>query len=92
MVLAQPETTDHKCESDQFIVTGGAPVPAICGTNTGAHSKISIYPFIYLYIYYVYISSETALLEKQSQTVRYMYIYLSVYLLNKGVTMDHFFL
>ena len=39
MVLAQPETTDHKCESDQFIVTGGAPVPAICGTNTGAHSK-----------------------------------------------------
>ena len=81
MVLAQPETTDHKCESDQFIVTGGAPVPAICGTNTGAHSKISIYPLIYLYIYYAYISSETALCGK-AVTNSKIYIYLSVYLLN----------
>jgi hypothetical protein len=39
MVLAQPENQENKCEFDQFIVTGGAPVPAICGTNTGAHSK-----------------------------------------------------
>ena len=39
MVIAQPTSTDQKCESDQFIVTGGAPIPAICGVNTGAHSK-----------------------------------------------------
>ena len=39
MVLAQPESRENKCEFDQFIVTGGAPIPAICGTNTGAHSN-----------------------------------------------------
>ena len=39
-MLAQPETTDHKCSDDQFIVSGGAPVPAICGTSTGAHSEL----------------------------------------------------
>ena len=39
MILAQPESVDNKCNSDQLIVTGGAPVPAICGTNTGQHSK-----------------------------------------------------
>lgn len=39
MVLAQPEPTDHKCDFDQFIVTGGSPIPAICGTNNGLHSK-----------------------------------------------------
>ena len=41
MVLAQPEATDHKCDFDQFIVTGGSPLPAICGTNTGLHSKLT---------------------------------------------------
>ena len=41
MVLAQPEATDHKCDFDQFIVTGGSPLPAICGTNTGLHSKLN---------------------------------------------------
>ena len=39
-VLAQPETTDHQCQDDQFIVSGGSPIPAICGTNSGAHSKM----------------------------------------------------
>ena len=39
-VLAQPETTDNQCQSDQFIVSGGTPVPALCGTLTGSHSKI----------------------------------------------------
>jgi len=39
LVLAQPEATDHVCQADQFIVSGGAPIPAICGTNTGIHSK-----------------------------------------------------
>ena len=41
MVLAQPESTDHQCQDDQFIVSGGSPIPAICGTNTGIHSNRS---------------------------------------------------
>ena len=41
-ILAQPEATDNKCKDDLFIVTGGSPVPSICGTNTGAHSKLWI--------------------------------------------------
>ena len=39
-MLAQPESTDHQCQDDQFIVSGGSPIPAICGTNSGAHSKM----------------------------------------------------
>ena len=39
LILQQPESTDHKCNYDQLIVTGGSPIPAICGTNTGQHSK-----------------------------------------------------
>ena len=38
-VLAQPEVTDNKCKDDMFIVTGGPPVPSICGVNTGSHSQ-----------------------------------------------------
>lgn len=38
-VLAGPETQNHVCNSDQFLVSGGSPVPTICGTNTGEHSK-----------------------------------------------------
>ena len=45
MVLAQPESTDHQCQDDQFIVSGGSPIPAICGTNTGIHSKDTSDPF-----------------------------------------------
>ena len=39
-MLAQPEGTDSKCRDDLFIVSGGSPVPSICGTNTGAHSEM----------------------------------------------------
>ena len=39
-VMAQPEATDHVCQSDQFVVSGGPPIPAICGVNTGLHSKL----------------------------------------------------
>ena len=42
-VLAQPEQTDHQCQSDQLIVSGGSPIPAICGVNSGSHSKYPIY-------------------------------------------------
>lgn len=38
-VLAGPETQNHVCNSDQFLVSGGSPVPTICGTNSGEHSK-----------------------------------------------------
>ena len=31
-VLSQPESTDHQCQDDQFIVSGGSQIPAICGT------------------------------------------------------------
>ena len=32
--------TDHTCLFDQFYVTGGSnPVPTVCGTNIGHHSK-----------------------------------------------------
>ncbi|XP_043599019.1 uncharacterized protein LOC122574893 isoform X3 [Bombus pyrosoma] len=32
-----PETTNHQCIYDQFIVSGGNPVPTICGNNAGNH-------------------------------------------------------
>ncbi|KOC68748.1 hypothetical protein WH47_06540 [Habropoda laboriosa] len=35
-----PETTNHQCVYDQFIVSGGNPVPTICGSNTGNHIYI----------------------------------------------------
>jgi len=34
-----PETTNNVCVYDQFIVSGGNPVPTICGNNDGNHSK-----------------------------------------------------
>ena len=42
LMLAQPETVDNKCQYDQFIVCGGNPIPAICGTNDGLHGEIII--------------------------------------------------
>ena len=41
LMLAQPETVDNKCQYDQFIVSGGNPIPAICGTNDGLHGNIT---------------------------------------------------
>ncbi|KAG7209970.1 hypothetical protein KM043_011559 [Ampulex compressa] len=35
-----PETTNHVCTYDQFIVSGGNPVPTICGNNNGNHMYI----------------------------------------------------
>lgn len=40
-MLTGPETQNHVCNSDQFLVSGGSPVPTICGTNTGDHSKVN---------------------------------------------------
>lgn len=33
-----PEPVNNVCMNDQFIVSGGIPVPSICGRNTGNHS------------------------------------------------------
>ncbi|XP_019868812.2 uncharacterized protein LOC109597535 [Aethina tumida] len=32
-----PETENNMCNNDQFIVSGGSPIPPICGTNMGNH-------------------------------------------------------
>lgn len=42
MVLMGPETLNNMCNNDQFIVSGGSPVPTLCGVNTGNHSKPNI--------------------------------------------------
>ena len=34
-----------QCTTDFFLVTGGSPVPTLCGTNTGQHSKIYIHTY-----------------------------------------------
>ena len=39
--LSDPDP-DGICASDFFLATGGSPVPQICGTNTGHHSKLKI--------------------------------------------------
>lgn len=40
MEIQQPDPVTHQCTSDRFVVTGGAPVPIICGHNTGQHMYI----------------------------------------------------
>jgi hypothetical protein len=37
--IAGPESVNHMCNNDQFIVAGGNPAPPICGINSGNHSK-----------------------------------------------------
>ncbi|XP_043486352.1 uncharacterized protein LOC122513896 isoform X2 [Polistes fuscatus] len=39
-MIRGPETTNNLCTYDQFIVSGGNPVPTICGTNNGNHMYI----------------------------------------------------
>ncbi|XP_065338296.1 uncharacterized protein LOC135938542 [Cloeon dipterum] len=39
-MIGGPEIINHVCSNDQFIVSGGSPVPAICGTNTGNHMYV----------------------------------------------------
>ncbi|XP_066147836.1 uncharacterized protein [Euwallacea fornicatus] len=43
MNIMGPETQNHLCINDQFIVSGGNPsVPAICGRNDGNHVYIGV--------------------------------------------------
>lgn len=37
--LVGPEPLNHVCNTDQLIVSGGSPVPIICGVAHGEHSK-----------------------------------------------------
>lgn len=39
--LAGPETVNHICNTDQFLVSGGSQAPSVCGTSTGDHSEYS---------------------------------------------------
>ena len=36
--LAPPDFKGQ-CNTDFFLVTGGSPVPTLCGVNTGQHSE-----------------------------------------------------
>ncbi|XP_028170488.1 uncharacterized protein LOC114360114 [Ostrinia furnacalis] len=38
--IAGPEPMNHVCNQDQFIVSGGNPIPTICGTNQGSHMYV----------------------------------------------------
>ncbi|KAG7168192.1 hypothetical protein Hamer_G016825 [Homarus americanus] len=44
LTLSQPENNDHQCVNDRFTVSGGTPVPTICGTNTGNHMYVDLGP------------------------------------------------
>nr|XP_046468147.1 uncharacterized protein LOC124212301 [Neodiprion pinetum] len=35
-----PEPTNNACTNDQFIVSGGNPIPPICGSNNGNHMYV----------------------------------------------------
>jgi hypothetical protein len=39
-VTAAPDAVDNNCLTDLFVVSGGASIPPLCGTNTGQHSKL----------------------------------------------------
>lgn len=36
--IGGPDHIHHVCNNDQFIVSGGNPIPGICGMNNGNHS------------------------------------------------------
>jgi hypothetical protein len=38
-VTAAPDAVDNNCLTDLFVVSGGASIPPLCGTNTGQHSE-----------------------------------------------------
>ncbi|CAH1390974.1 unnamed protein product [Nezara viridula] len=40
-VLAAPEPVNNVCNNDQFIVSGGNPIPGICGVNSGNHMYVN---------------------------------------------------
>lgn len=59
--LLGPETVNNVCNNDQFIVSGGNPVPSICGINMGNHSEyfkfhsdmLSVFFLLFFFLSYV---------------------------------------
>ncbi|XP_043476468.1 uncharacterized protein LOC122507685 isoform X1 [Leptopilina heterotoma] len=41
-IIRGPETLNNLCTYDQFIVSGGNPVPPICGNNNGNHMYVDV--------------------------------------------------
>lgn len=41
-MIRGPETINNLCTYDQFIVSGGNPVPPICGNNNGNHMYVDV--------------------------------------------------
>lgn len=37
--VSGPEPLNHVCNTDQFLVSGGSPVPILCGNGHGEHSN-----------------------------------------------------
>lgn len=37
--VSGPEPLNHVCNTDQFLVSGGSPVPILCGNAHGEHSN-----------------------------------------------------
>lgn len=58
-----PEPINNVCTYDQFIVSGGNPVPIICGNNNGNHSKYCSGLFYFIEcstIYYNIFDTDTS--------------------------------
>lgn len=53
-----PDITNHICNSDQFLVSGGSTTPVVCGISHGDHSKVKM--FIGNLIVFVKFSSSHA--------------------------------
>jgi hypothetical protein len=72
------------CNNDQFIVAGGNPVPAICGTNTGNHSEYTATKFILEFLvshftqqWLCYVSQVHKIkYGQQKRTVRHIHTFL----------------
>lgn len=44
--LVGPEPLNHVCNTDQLIVSGGSPVPIICGVSHGEHSENNFFDIV----------------------------------------------
>ena len=50
-----PPDNRGQCVTDFFLVTGGSPVPTICGLNTGQHSKYFVIWKLGLFVWFWWI-------------------------------------
>lgn len=56
--VSGPEPLNHVCNTDQFLVSGGSPVPILCGNAHGEHSN-------YNRIFKLYLETHWNLLKSQ---------------------------